>query len=122
VFKILRLPDLIAVSLAAVAALTLALVPTVSTESISCGGGAECTSQSGTTTLVQSDGLVVLALLLVPVVLTGLLLATRDRHARVALVVALGVGCLVSAMSIGLFFLPALAASILAVWPSRVRR
>lgn len=116
-----RTSDVVAVVLAVAAAVALAVLPTGTFETKSCDGTGVCTSETGTTTLVESDGFAVLALLAVPVALTGLLLATRRRSVRVVLVVLLGLGCLVSAWSIGLFFLPALAASIVSVWPRRSR-
>jgi hypothetical protein len=114
-----RAPDRVAVALAVVAALALALLPTGSFEAVSCDSAGGCTRETGTTTLIESDGFVVLAILAVPVALTGLLLVTRQRLMRLALVVLLGFGCLISAASIGLFFLPALAAAIVSVGPHR---
>jgi len=116
-----RTSELVALVLAALAAVGLAVLPTGSYATESCDSAGICTSETGTTTLIESDGLVVLALLAVPVALTGSLLVTRKRSVRVGLVVLLGVGCLISAWSIGLFFLPALAASIVSVWPQRRR-
>jgi hypothetical protein len=106
------------VVLAVVAATALLVVPTGREESVWTGSGGEPVRRSRSTTLVQSEGWDVLVVLAVPVVLAGApLFLRRSRWRRAALKAASGlllVGVVISAASIGLFFLPATAAMFLA--------
>jgi hypothetical protein len=111
---VLFLPLLLAV----VATVVLLVVPTGREESISTGPSGVTIRSSRSTTLVQSDGLDVLVLLAIPVVLTGLpLVFRRPRWRRVALLAAsvlLLVLVVLGAASIGLFYLPAAVAMVIA--------
>ena len=79
------------------------------------GGGPErqfCKS------LVEANGMSVLGVLVVPVLLAGVgLVAVRRRHRGVLMVgmVALVAFCVLALASVGLFYLPAAAALVIAV-------
>ena len=96
--------------LAVVTAVALLMVPTGREESISVGSSGEMTRSSRSTTLVQSDGWSALVPLAIPVVLAGVPPAfRRSRWPGVALAAAsvlLLAFVVLSAASIGLFYLP----------------
>jgi hypothetical protein len=112
------LPLLAPLVLAVATAIVLLVVPTGRQESCFIGIGGETTCSSRSTTLPESEGWDVLVVLAVPVVIAGApLLLGSTRLRRPALVVssllllafaALGAG------SIGLFYLPAAVAMVIA--------
>ena len=102
--------------LASAAGLGLALWPCAyQGVEVTGGGGPErqvCES------LVDANGMSVLGVLAVPVVLAGVgLVAVRGRHRGVLVVVmvALVVFCVLALASVGLFYLPAAVALVIAV-------
>jgi hypothetical protein len=99
-------------------AIVLLVVPTGRQESCFVGIGGETTCSSRSTTLPESDGWDVLAVLAIPVVLAGApLLLGSTRLRRPALVVAsvlLLVFAALGAASIGLFYLPAAVTMVVA--------
>jgi hypothetical protein len=103
--------------LAVVTAVALLMVPTGREESISVGSSGEMTRSSRSTTLVQSDGWSALVPLAIPVVLAGVPPAfRRSRWRGVALAAAsvLLAFVVLSAASIGLFYLPVAGAMVAA--------
>jgi hypothetical protein len=96
--------------LAVVTAVVLLVVPTGREESVSVSSSGEATRSSRSTTLVQSEGWNALVPLAVPVVLAGVPPAFRRRRWRGVALVAASVLLLafvvLSAASIGLFYLP----------------
>jgi hypothetical protein len=104
--------------LAVVTAVALLVVPTGREESVSVGSSGEMTRSSRSTTLVQSDGWGALVPLAIPVLLAGVPpVFRRSRWGGVALAAA-GVLLLafvvLSAASIGLFYLPVAGAMVAA--------
>ena len=104
--------------LAVVAAVALLVVPTGREESVSVGSSGEMTRSGRSTTLVQSDGWSALVPLAIPVVLAGVPPAfRRSRWRGVALAAAsvlLLAFVVLSAASIGLFYLPVAGAMVAA--------
>ncbi len=104
--------------LAVATAIVLLLVPTGRQESCFVGIGGETSCSSRSTTLPESDGWDVLAVLAIPVVLAGApLMLGSTRLRRPALVVSsllLLAFAALGAASIGLFYLPAAAAMVIA--------
>jgi hypothetical protein len=104
--------------LAVATAIVLLVVPTGRQESCFVGIGGETSCSSRSTTLPESDGWDVLAVLAIPVVLAGApLMLGSTRLRRPALVVSsllLLVFAALGAASIGLFYLPAAAAMVIA--------
>ena len=102
--------------LAVVTAVALLVVPTGREESVSVGFSGEMTHSSWSTTLVQSDGWGALVPLAIPVVLAGVPPAfRRSRWRGVALAAAsvlLLAFVVLSAASIGLFYLPVAGAMV----------
>lgn len=98
----------------------LLVLPTVTTETCTAGvGGAEsCRSRS--ISLLESEGASILPVVLVPVLLPALALMWRSSR---ALLISLGVTYLVLAglavLSVGVFYLPAAIALLLAGIASR---
>ncbi len=96
--------------LAVVTAVALLVVPTGREESVSVSSSGETTRSSRSTTLVQSDGWGALVPLAIPVLLAGVPPAfRRSRWRGVALAAAsvlLLAFVVLSAASIGLFYLP----------------
>lgn len=109
---------------AVAAAFGLVFLPTVSSEtSYADSAGNVGTSAITHTTLLQMEGPSVLFTLAVPVVLTlaGLLAPTRARRSvSVVSTSLMGVYVLLGAMSLGVFFVPALVCSIVAIARSRL--
>ena len=101
------------------AALALLFLPLGSSQSsFADGAGNVGKSVITHTTLLQTEGRSVLFILAVPVLLTliGLLSPTRARlAASVVSTSLLGVGVFLGMFSIGLFYLPALLCSIVAI-------
>jgi hypothetical protein len=104
---------------AVAAALGLVFLPTGSSQTSNAdSAGNVVTSAITHTTLLQSDGPSVLFILGVPVVLTLVGLLAPERARRSVSVVStslLGICVVLGAMSIGVFFVPALVCSIVAV-------
>jgi hypothetical protein len=104
--------------LAVATAIVLLVVPTGRQESCFVGIGGETSCSSRSTTLPESDGWDVLAVLAIPVVIAGApLLLGSTRLRRPALVVSsllLLAFAALGAASIGLFYLPAAAAMVIA--------
>jgi hypothetical protein len=104
--------------LAVVTAVALLAVPTGREESVSVSSSGETTRSSRSTTLVQSDGWDALVPLAIPVVLAGVPPAfRRSRWRGVALPAASGLllaFVVLSAASIGLFYLPVAGAMVAA--------
>lgn len=107
-----------ALALALAAVVVLLAVPLGTRETASTSGGRRVES----TTLLQSQGAGVLVPLAVPVLLTALpLSAPRSRRPALSLFCAalLGTGVVLSMLSIGVFFVPALIAAVVASVASR---
>jgi hypothetical protein len=104
--------------LAVATAIVLLVVPTGRQESCFVGIGGETSCSSRSTTLPESDGWDVLAVLAIPVVIAGApLMLGSTRLRRPALVVSsvlLLAFAALGAASIGLFYLPAAAAMVIA--------
>jgi hypothetical protein len=104
--------------LAVATAIVLLVVPTGRQESCFVGIGGETSCSSRSTTLPESDGWDVLAVLAIPVVIAGApLMLGSTRLRRPALVVSsllLLAFAVLGAASIGLFYLPAAAAMVIA--------
>jgi hypothetical protein len=104
--------------LAVATAIVLLVVPTGRQESCFVGIGGETSCSSRSTTLPESDGWDVLAVLAIPVVIAGApLMLESTRLRRPALVVSsvlLLAFAALGAASIGLFYLPAAAAMVIA--------
>jgi hypothetical protein len=104
--------------LAVATAIVLLVVPTGRQESCFVGIGGETSCSSRSTTLPESDGWDVLAVLAIPVALAGApLMLGSTRLRRPALVVSsllLLAFAALGAASIGLFYLPAAAAMVIA--------
>jgi hypothetical protein len=104
--------------LAVATAVVLLVVPTGRQESCFVGIGGETSCSSRPTTLPESDGWDVLAVLAIPVVIAGApLMLGSTRLRRPALVVSsllLLAFAALGAASIGLFYLPAAAAMVIA--------
>jgi hypothetical protein len=111
--------------LAVVTAVALLVVPTGREESVSVGSSGDMTRSSRSTTLVQSDRWGALVPLAIPVVLAGVPPAfRRSRRRGVALAAAsvlLLAFVVLSAASIGLFYLPVVGAMVAAVSIDRRR-
>lgn len=93
---------LLALVCATAAALGLAVLPLSTTSS--SDGVVETTSHES---LLQHEGPSVLVVLLIPILLTAIAVAVRHRSTRLTLAGLLFIGCLLGAMSVGAFFLPA---------------
>jgi hypothetical protein len=104
--------------LAVAAAAVLLVIPTGRAESCFVGIGEETVCSSRSTTLPETEGWDVLGLLAIPVVLAGApLMLGSTRLRRPALVVSsalLLVFAALGAASIGLFYLPAAVAMVVA--------
>jgi hypothetical protein len=104
--------------LAVVTAVALLVVPTGREESVLIGSSGEMTRSSRSTTLVQSDGWGALIPLAIPVVLAGVPPAFRRSRWRGVVLAAASVLLLafvvLSAASIGLFYLPVAGAMVAA--------
>jgi hypothetical protein len=104
--------------LAVATAIVLLVVPTGRQESCFVGIGGETSCSSRSTTLPESDGWDVLAVLAIPVVIAGApLMLGSTRLRRPALVVSsllLLAFAALGAASIGLFYLPVAAAMVIA--------
>ena len=104
--------------LAVVTAVALLVVPTGREESVSVGSSGEMTRSSRLTTLVQPDGWGALVPLAIPVVLAGVPPASRRSRWRGVALAAASVLLLafvvLSAASIGLFYLPVAGAMVAA--------
>jgi hypothetical protein len=101
---------------AVAAAILLALAPVVATSSCvtsSLGGAVQCSSRH--TTLVDSEGAGVLAVLAVPPLVGLIPLLVPSRRVAVAVAVALTVGAVAGIASITLFFVPTVVLAWLAV-------
>jgi hypothetical protein len=99
-----------ALVLAAAASLSFALVPVSHEESTSGGtsdGAVFSETRTSSETLVESEGPSVLVTLAVPVVPAVVALTVRRRTATKVAAWLTGLFCLVGAMSIGLFYVPA---------------
>ena len=106
---------------AILAALALLFLPLGSSQSATADGAGNIAISAVThTTLLQTEGPTVLFVLAVPVLLTLIgFLSPMRRAAAVVSASLLGLGVLVAAMSIGVFFVPALVCSIVAIVRSR---
>lgn len=107
----------VALVLAVAAALLLAIAPTGSSESVTTDSTGTVTESVSHTTLVQSQGPGVLIVLAIPVVLTLAPLLVPPRLRRtVGLVCAVLLAALVilGALTIGIWFMPALIATLVA--------
>lgn len=109
---------LLPVVLALLAAVVLLVIPTGREESVSISSTGEITRHSRSTTLVQSDGWSVLVPLAVPVAIAGVPLALRRtrwrRGALVAASVLLLAFVVAGLLSIGVYYLPAAVAMVMA--------
>ncbi len=92
--------------------------PVTSSESVSSTSTGEVTVESSRESLVDSEGSSVVIVLAVPLVLVGVAVAAQGttwrRAARIASGSLLLLGCLLGAMSIGLPYLPAAIALLVA--------
>lgn len=107
-----RICQLVAVALAVAAGLLLLLLPVYGGTSTSMDGSGVTTTTTTHATLAEENGRGVYALLLVPVVLTALpLIAVGTTYRVVSWVAAalLAACCLLALLTIGVFYLPALA-------------
>jgi hypothetical protein len=113
-----RLVSFTPLLLAVLTVVALLVVPTGREESVGTSSSGETTRSSRSTTLVQSDGWDALVPLAIPVVLAGVPPAfRRSRWRRVALAAAsvlLLAFVVLSAASIGLFYLPVAGAMVAA--------
>jgi hypothetical protein len=93
-------------------------VPAVRSTSVAVDSSGTTVTESSSSTLLQSEGLSVAAVLAVPVVLAGIAVAAagsrRARQVRYACGGLLAVGCLLGAASVGLPYLPAAVALLVA--------
>ncbi len=108
----------VSVALAVAGAIFLALVPTTTSVAVVApvAGGPELVTRS-THTLLEAEGLSVLAVLAVPVLISsaGLITARRSKGtALTVLTIVYGVGIVLALASVGLFFAPSFAALALA--------
>ena len=102
--------------LASAAGLGLALWPCAYQGVESAGGGAP--ERQFCESLVEANGVSVLGLLALPVLLAGVGLAAVGRRRRsilVAVMAAMVAFCVLAAASVGLFYLPAAVALVIAV-------
>lgn len=110
--------NLAATCLAALTAVAVALLPTVSWTSTD----AEGVVTSGRSSLLSDEGAGLLVVLVIPVVCVGLPLLLRSprraRAARQVVVGLLAVMVVLGALSIGIFFAPTLIAMIVSVGTS----
>jgi hypothetical protein len=114
--RVTRIGAICSLLLALAAGLGLALWPCAYQGVESAGGGAP--ERQVCESLVQANGMSVLGVLALPVGLAGVGLgAVRGRHRGVLVVVmvALVAFCVLALASIGLFFLPAAVALVIAV-------
>jgi len=106
--------QIIAFSLAVAASLVLLLVPVYSTVKLTNDGPDQVTGS----TLLEIAGPYIFVPLLIPVALTGLPLLLRgpsQSYASVATTVALAIFTLLASATIGWFYVPALAAALVAL-------
>lgn len=116
---------LVAFALAVLAAVGLLVLPTVATSSASVEAGGTVSRTEGSATLLETEGASALVLVAVPVALTLIPLLVSDRRRRwttIVCTVLLAVGVLLALMSIGVAFVPALAALIVACLRSPAAR
>ena len=92
--------------------------PVVSTESVSSTSSGQVTVESSHESLVDSEGASVVVVLAVPVALVGAAVAVQGaswrRRVRIVSGSLLLVGCLLGAMSVGLPYVPAAIALLIA--------
>jgi cytochrome bd-type quinol oxidase subunit 2 len=115
----------IAVALALAAAVWLVLGTSGTSESVSTSSDGTVTRTVSQTTLLQTEGWSVLIVLALPVLLTALPLLVLHRHRRRVAevsVVLLGVLVFLAMFSVGVFFLPAFIATVVAAARSRSSR
>ena len=93
----------------------LSFLPISSTASCEAVAGGTETCTTGSKSLIQSEGLSVLAVLAVPVVVAALAVVFPRRGATVTAAVLLTVLTLLGAVSLGLFYLPTTALAWFAV-------
>jgi len=106
--------QVVAVAASVVAAVAVLLLPTVTRVTSDAQG----LSRTETISLVQVDGTAIVIILLVPVTLTLaplLVPATQRQPVRVVSTVLLAVFVALGALSIGAFFVPALALAVVAM-------
>jgi hypothetical protein len=106
-----------ALGLAVAASVALCLLPFVSasTSSSTTSADGEVRSTESTATLLEDQGAGVLLVLAVPVLLTLLPLLVRPVAVAAVCTAALGLLVVVTGFSIGLLYLPALVAAVVAV-------
>ena len=113
--RVTRIGAICSLLLASAAGLGLALWP-CAYQGVEAAGGAP--ERQVCESLVEANGMSVLGVLVLPVLLAGLgLVAVRGRYRGVLVVVlvALGTFCVLGAGSVGLFYLPAAVALVIAV-------
>jgi hypothetical protein len=114
--RVTRIGAICSLLLASAAGLGLALWPCAYEGVEAAGGGAP--ERQFCESLVEANGISVLSVLVLPVLLAGVgLVAVRRRHRGVLVVtvVALVAFCVLALASVGLFYLPAAVALVIAV-------
>jgi hypothetical protein len=114
--RVTRIGAICSLLLASAAGLGLAVWPCAYRGVEAAGGGGP--ERQFCESLVEANGMSVLGVLLLPVLLAGVgLVAVRSRHrgVLVAVMVALVAFCVLGAASVGLFYLPAAVALVIAV-------
>jgi hypothetical protein len=112
----------VAALLALGASAMLLVVPFVNSSAATQSSGGPLLVEERSMTLLESEGPGVLVVLAVPVLLTALPLVFRPRWLGVVCTAVLGVLVVVTGFSIGLLYLPALVAALVAVsWPEAPR-
>ncbi len=100
---------------ASVTGVVLSFLPISSTESCEAVAGGTETCTTGSESLLQSEGLSVLALLSVPVVVAAVAVVFPRRGGTITSAVLLTVLAVLGAASLGLFYLPTTALAWVAV-------
>ncbi|HSF27316.1 MAG TPA: hypothetical protein VLC50_07350 [Actinomycetes bacterium] len=109
--------SLVTLTLAATASLVLAFVPMGTSESVTVSNDGPVSRTVASTTMLQTEGPSVLVALALPVLLAALPVLVPPRYRLVVAVpsaVLLGVFVFLAMFSVGIFFLPAFIASVVA--------
>ena len=112
----------IAVALALVATVLSAFGTTGTSETVGMSSDGTVTHSVAQTTMLQTEGPSILVVLAVPVFLAALPLLVPRRHRRVVATLSaamLGVFVFLAMLSVGIFFVPAFIAAVVAAAQSR---
>lgn len=113
-----RLP-LVTLLVALATAALLAFLPLARSESCSSSSDSpEVVCESSTSTLLEHEGTSVLVVLLVPAALAAIGVARPSAPVLRGVAVAITIGVVLGALSVGVFFLP----TVLAAWIAVLRR